>query len=105
MDRSDLEERTDPNDLWKDAPECFTDIRAGLRSDTFKAFQEGGAKFGKTLLEQKTHNHTFVPTLCYGLDALTLTDQNLHKIDAWYRPPQIPPSGSRHKGDLLFPSQ
>ena len=27
---------------------------------------------------------TFVPTLCYGLDALTLTDQHLHKIDAWY---------------------
>ena len=52
----------------------------------FKAFQEGGAKFGKALLEQKTHNHTFVPTLCYGLDALTLTDQNLHKIDAWYPP-------------------
>jgi len=27
---------------------------------------------------------TFVPTLCYGLDALTLTDRNLRQIDAWY---------------------
>ena len=27
---------------------------------------------------------TFVPTLCYGLDALTLTDPNLRRIDAWY---------------------
>ena len=27
---------------------------------------------------------TFVPTICYGLDALTLTDPNLRRIDAWY---------------------
>ena len=58
--------------------------RAALAEESYK-------KLGLVWNSRRSNKHklyifrtTFVPTLCYGLDALTLTDPNLRRIDAWY---------------------
>ena len=69
---------------WEHPFEISFRLRAALAEESYK-------KLGLVWNSRRSNKHnlyifrtTFVPTLCYGLDALTLTDPNLRRIDAWY---------------------
>ena len=69
---------------WEQPFEIAFRHRAALAEESYK-------KLRLVWSSNRSNKHTLyilrttcIPTLCYGLDALTLTDPNLRRIDAWY---------------------